>query len=80
MSDYSHGLSKGVAMSNAECLRFCNGIIAAINDPIHIRQQISAQGARLAIEPYLDLLADQGMTATVGHAGTAIIKPLHGHE
>jgi hypothetical protein len=32
--------------------------------------------ARQRIEPMMDILAEHGLVATVGHAGTAIIHPL----
>jgi hypothetical protein len=72
---YNAGLSHGVAMSDAETLRFANGIIAAINSET-LRGCRTAKSARLCLEGLLDLLAEQDMIATVGYAGTPIVRPL----
>jgi hypothetical protein len=76
MNDYINGLSKGVAMTDTECLRFYNGMIAALQDCGWHRITIDANRARTNIAYMQDKLAEQGMIAFVGEFGTPIIKAL----
>ena len=62
-------------MTDDEALRFTNGIIAAINDPA-FRWYTNAQSARKGMGYFLELLAEQGMVATIGYAGTAVVRAL----
>jgi hypothetical protein len=63
-------------MTDDEVLRFANGIISALNrtDLLGVR---CARTARKWLGDMMDLLAQQGMVATVGHAGTAVIQAMH---
>jgi hypothetical protein len=72
---HAAGLAQGAAMTDDEVLRFANGVIAAINSP-NILAVRSAVTARANLEAFIDLLAENGMVATVGYAGTAIIRAL----
>jgi hypothetical protein len=69
---FKDGLTKGVMMSDDECLRFANGMIAAILGcpvrPMHMPNE-----ARASIPGLMDMLADCGMVATIGYNGTPII-------
>ena len=75
-ASYSAGLKAGTAMTDDEVLRYANGIIAALNRP-ELRGIQCARTARQHLGDFMDLLADDGMVATVGHAGTAVIQAAH---
>lgn len=75
---YQQGLVQGAKMTDVECLRFYNGIRAACS----LNGGIPAPGycsdpkeARKRLPEAMDILAGAGMVATVGYAGTPIIKP-----
>jgi hypothetical protein len=73
--DYKGGLAKGVVMTDDEAIRFCNGMIAALSSHI-LTPAKTAKGARVTIPGVMDLLANEGLCAFVGHAGTPIIRPI----
>jgi len=72
---YQAGLARGALLTDAEALRFYNGMVAACASPM-FSFATSPAAARQRIEPMMDILAEHGLIATVGHAGTAIIHPL----
>jgi hypothetical protein len=72
---YNSGLARGALMTDPECLRFYNGMVSACASPM-FSFATSPAAARQRIEPMMDILAEHGLIATVGHAGTAIIHPL----
>ena len=76
MSDYKHGLAKGVVMSDDEVLRFVNGMYAALwtTKLTSVTRVTDAKIARQMITSTMDHLAKEGMIATVGYMGTPIIN------
>jgi peptidoglycan/xylan/chitin deacetylase (PgdA/CDA1 family) len=76
---FEAGIKHGVRMTDVECLRFYNGVVAALN--LHdIRFTTSEEKARLGLWYVLDLLHQKGMTATIGYQGTPVIKDRYAQE
>jgi hypothetical protein len=72
---YNSGLARGALMTDAECIRFYNGMVSACASAAFSFATCSAS-ARSRIPAMMDVLAEHGLVATVGYAGTAIIRPL----
>ncbi len=72
---YNSGLARGALMTDAECIRFYNGMVSACASAAFSFATCPAS-ARSRIPEMMDVLAEHGLVATVGHAGTAIIRPL----
>lgn len=75
-SSYNAGLSHGTAMSDADCLRFYNGLVAATGKPDIYRPAACADDARRGIPGMMDILGELHMCASVGFAGTPVIRPI----
>lgn len=69
---FSAGFVESVMMNDIKCLRFYNGMVAALGDPV-VAFATTASQARANIGSAMDRLAEAGMVATIGYAGTAII-------
>lgn len=76
LNEYKNGLADGMMMTDDETKRFANGIIAALNLPAEMKLQFSSQASRKLIPYLMDELGEQGMAATIGVNGTAVIHSL----
>jgi hypothetical protein len=73
--EYKQGVAKGTVMSDMDCLRFYNGMIAVLTDQNGLyRLSIDPQAARKGIPGVMDRLFEAGYVATVGYAGTPVIS------
>lgn len=73
--NYHAGLARGAMMTDAECLRFYNGMVSACASAA-FSFATCPESARRRLPEMMDVLAEHGLIATVGYAGTAIIRPL----
>lgn len=72
---HNTGLATGIRMTDAEILRFYNGCLAAIQHGTGIFPIAHDHNtARRNIETVMDALGEQGFAATVGYAGTPVIR------
>lgn len=72
---FAAGVAAGANMCDEEALRYTNMMIAALNDP-EARLYTNPQVARRSMPYWQDRLAACDMVASIGYAGTAIIRPL----
>lgn len=68
--------SVGVLMSDAELLRFVNGMITALRDDLIPPVRDSRMACNI-LPTVMDRLAEQGMKATIGYLGTPVITALN---
>lgn len=74
MNSYVEGMAQGVAMTDEECVRFYNGMLAAVSND-RFTLIFSPDACRRAIPLMMGMLHGEGMVATVGYRGTPIIQP-----
>jgi len=63
-------------MTDDEVLRFYNGIVVATSNQPRLYIAEEAWFARKWLGSAMDALAAQGMVATVGHRGCAVIREI----